>query len=334
MTRHRPAKHLDRYTQEWWYKDGQEAPERFHPGDAKAARWVREETEMDFSFNDGAMIPIQSGQSVSRGWTSATDNKPMGITWHWTAIESLAETRRALGGANATNKGVSSAHYGVGRTFAEGVDRYVGLDNRSWHAGKNQKIRWDGKRSNDQTKATRTTVGVETCNLGYERPGFPARPDWIEAVDTNCKWLMKIQPWTVEQFEMLVAVGKEILARWPHIPPESHHGHHDLCPGYKQDVAGFPFAALLRRIYEDETIVDVWSPLWTTVARQKVLVRLGYDLGPTGADGSWGNLSQRALDKFQADSGAVRVPNWTTFTCRDAYTALKGEGISLAQAVA
>lgn len=289
---------------------------------------------MSFSFSDAAMIPVKSGHSVGKGWTSATSNKPMGVTWHWTAIESLAVTRGVLGGAKATSKGVSSAHYGVGRTFAEGVDRYVGLDNRSWHAGKEQKIRWDGKRSIAGTKASRTCIGVETCNVGYERPGHPASPDWIEAVNTDSKWVMKIQPWPDEQFEMMAAVGKEIVAAWPHIKFLHHHGHHDICPGYKQDVAGFPFAKLLRRIYGDNSIPDVWSPLWTTMARQKVLVRLGYDLGPWGADGSWGEWSQRALDQFQKDCDAVRVPHWTTFTCWDAHNALTKKGSSLAEAVA
>jgi N-acetyl-anhydromuramyl-L-alanine amidase AmpD len=287
-----------------------------------------------FSFSDAAMIPIAPGQSVNRGWTSVTDNKPVGVTWHWTAIESLTATRRALGGADAANKGVSSAHYGVGRTFAEGVDRYVSLKDRSWHAGKEQKIRWDGKKSTEDTKASRTTIGVETCNVGYAREGFPARPDWIEAVNTDCKWVMKIQPWPAEQMEMMVAVGKEIIAQWPHIKPEHHHGHHDICPGYKQDVGGFPFAALLRRIYDDNSIPDVWSPLWTTRARQKVLLRLGYDLGSWGVDGSWGDRSQRALEKFQTDAGAVKVPHWTSFTCRDAYKALQAKGIALTEAVA
>lgn len=288
---------------------------------------------MAFSFNDSAMIPLQSGHSVSRGWTSATGHKPMGVTWHWTAIESLADTRRALGGANATNKGRSSAHYGIGRTFAEGVDRYVALENRSWHAGIEQKIRWDGQRSTNQTKGARACVGVETCNLGYARDGHPAQADWIEAVNTDCKWVMRIQPWTEEQFEMMVAVGKEILDQWPHIRPEHHHGHHDICPGYKQDVGGFPFATLLRRIYNEDTIPDVWSPLWTTVARQKVLIKLGYDLGHWGADGDWGDWSQRALDAFQADCGAVRVPHWTTFTCWNAHHALQSRGTSLTEAV-
>ncbi|MCP4559119.1 MAG: hypothetical protein GY873_13015 [Bosea sp.] len=281
-----------------------------------------------FSFNDH-LIPIAPGQSVSRGWTKATGHKPMGVTWHWTAIESLVDTRRVLGGANATSKGISSAHYGVGRTYAEGIDRYVTLENRSWHAGKEQKLRWDGKKSNDDTKGARACIGVETCNVGYARPGFPARNDWIEAVDTDSISIMKIQPWTAEQFEMMVAVGQEILARWPDIDVRSHHGHHDICPNYKQDVAGFPFAELLRRVYKDDTIPDVWGPFWNTLSRQKALLKLGYDFGPWGADGFWGDWSQRALAQFQRDVGAVEIPYWTTFTCWDMHDAFEKKGFSL-----
>ncbi|MBB2962972.1 N-acetylmuramoyl-L-alanine amidase [Methylobacterium sp. R2-1] len=281
---------------------------------------------MSFTFNDDAIIPLKAGHSVSKGWTSATDHKPMGVTWHWTAIIDLATTRRVLGGENATNKGVSSAHYGIGRTFAEGVDRYVRLDNRSWHAGKEQRLRWDGKKSDGKTKGARACIGIETCNVGYERAGFPAKDDWITAVDTDSKWVMKVQPWTDEQVEMMISVGKEIIARWPHIPHAHHHGHHDICPGYKQDVAGFPFATVLRGIYEDPSIPDVWTVFWSTIARQKALLFLGYDLGPWGADGSWGEWSQRALDQFQNDIGAVRLPYWTSFTCWDMHRAIRARG--------
>lgn len=283
---------------------------------------------MTFSFNNH-LIPLKPGHAVSRGWTTTTGNRPMGVTWHWTAIESLVSTRLILGGNNTVASQVS-AHYGVGRGFAEGVDRYVSLDNRSWHAGINQKLRWDGQPSNNNTKGARACIGVETCNVGYARPGHPAQPDWIRAVDTNCSWEMRIQPWTDEQVAMMIDVGKEIIARWPHIGPESHHGHHDICPGYKQDVAGFPFAEILRGIYNDPSLRDIWSPLWTTVARQRVLIALGFDLGTTKDDGLWGTFSQRALDQFQQSIGAVRIPYWTTFTCRDADLALSSVGLDLA----
>jgi N-acetyl-anhydromuramyl-L-alanine amidase AmpD len=282
---------------------------------------------MAFTFNDH-FVPLTSGHAVSRGWTKTTDNQPMGITWHWTAIESLAGSRSILGGNNTIESQVS-AHYGVGRTFAEGVDRYVSLENRSWHAGINQTLRWDGLPSNNNTKGARACIGIETCNLGYARLGHPAQSDWITAIDTNSSWEMKIQPWTEEQIAMMIAVGREIIQRWPHIGPEAHHGHHDICPGYKQDVAGFPFAEVLRGVYDDLGIRDIWSPLWKTVARQRVLIALGFDLGATKDDGLWGTYSQRALDQFQESVGATRIPFWTTFTCRDADRALLSRGLDL-----
>jgi N-acetyl-anhydromuramyl-L-alanine amidase AmpD len=287
---------------------------------------------MSFRFNDH-FVPYKSGHAVGRGWLKATGYRPMGVTWHWTAIESLSATRRVLGGENTRVSGVS-AHYGVGRSFAEGVDRYVRLEDRSWHAGIEQRLRWDGKRSTNDTKGARACIGIETCNVGYARHGHPAKPDWIEAVDTNSSWSMKIQPWTEEQVEMMIAVGKEILDRWPYITANDHHGHHDICPGYKSDVAGFPFARVLRGIYDDPSIRDVWSPLWTTRARQRVLIALGYDLGQWKDDGSWGNFSQRALAQFQRDCGATVLPFWTSFTCRDADRALSDRGMDLAEVAA
>ena len=187
---------------------------------------------------------------------------------------------------------------------------------------------WDGTRSTEQKKGARACIGIETCNVGYSRPGHPESADWIEAVNTDCKWRMKIQPWTEEQIEMMVHVGKEIVERWPHIKWYHHHGHHDICPGYKQDVAGFPFARVLRSIYDDESIPDVWSPLWTPEARQRILIALGYDLGHWRDDGDWGHFSHRALAQFQSDQGAFIIPHWTTFTNIDAFNEIKNRGLN------
>src|SRR5215208_4044590 len=190
-----------------------------------------------------ALIPIAPGQAVGRGWTSATDNRPVGVTWHWTVTRTLAVCRSVLGGPDAERRGEASAHYGIGRTFAEGIDRYVSIEDRSWHAGINQTLRWDGKELLEgRFKASRTTIGVETVTIGFERPTVPAGADWIQAADPPGKHVMRVQPWTEEQIFMMITVGKEIVARWPGIGVRDHHGHHDICPGYKQDVAGFPFA--------------------------------------------------------------------------------------------
>lgn len=280
---------------------------------------------MSFQFNDH-YIPLTGGHAVGRRWTTATNREPRGVTWHWTALTSLPACRGILGG-NATKTSRVSSHYCVGQTFAEGVDRYVSLENRSWHAGVGQKMRWDGNSSTNKTKGARACIGVETCNVGYARPDHPARSNWIEAVNTDSKWIMKIEPWPEEQFYMMVAVGKEIIERWPNIGWRDHHGHHDICPGYKQDVAGFPFARLLREIYDDASIPDIWSPFWLPKPRQRALIALGYYLGPTKDDGDFGNLSSNALISFQRDAGSFEIPHWTTFTCDKIYHELLDRGL-------
>jgi N-acetyl-anhydromuramyl-L-alanine amidase AmpD len=235
-----------------------------------------------------------------------------------------------LGGANAERKGEASAHYGIGRSFDEGVDRYVSLENRSWHAGINQLYRWDGKALEDPNyKGSRSTIGIETVHMGHATPTFPAQPEWTEAASPSGR-KMRIQPWTEEQVEMMIDVGKEIIDRWPHIGPRDHHGHHDLCPTYKVDVAGFPFARVLRGIYDDPSIPDVWTPLWRTKQRQKALVALGHDLSPWGADGDWGQVSDHALRAFQRNNGMVTDGLWTTFTNWKVHDLLRARGLELA----
>ena len=275
-----------------------------------------------FKLNEKALIPLEPGQAVNRGWIPKLGNRPLGVTWHWTVTRTLAHCRRILGGARAERKGEASAHYGVGRSFREGVDRYVSLENGSWHAGKGQTLRWDGAALTDPDyKGSRSTIGVETVSMGHATETVPAGPGWIEAAAPE-GWSMRVQPWTEEQVVMMVAVGREIVARWPHIRPEDHHGHHDLCPGYKADVSGFPFARVLRGIYDDLAIADVWTPFWTVRGRQRALLALGHDLGPAGVDGKWGPRSNAALRKLQRERGLVENGMWTTFVSRAVHEAL------------
>lgn len=278
---------------------------------------------MAVTIDETHLIPVSSGNAVSAGWSARFGGRPMGVTWHWTATWDLATATRVLGGPDAERKGEASAHYGVGRSLQEGIHRYVSLANRSWHAGKNQTLRWDGaERKLDSDKASRTTVGVEVVHIGFARKGVPAGPDWIEAAAPSGKQEMRVAPWPDAQVDMLVEVGKEIVARFPHIRPEHHHGHHDICPGYKVDPVGFPFARVLRGIYDDPSIPDVWTPYWTVEGRQRALAALGYDLGPTGADGDWGRRSDAALSRFQRDRGLVEDGMWTVWVGRSVHTAL------------
>ena len=116
---------------------------------------------------------------------------------------------------------------------------------------------------------------------------------------------------------MMAAVGKEIIARWPHIGPRDHHGHHDLCPTYKQDVLGFPFARVLRAIYSNEDIPDVWSDVWSLEGRQRSLARLGFYR--YRVDGDWRRRSAAALREFQKAAGLHVNGWWTTWVCWAVY---------------
>ncbi len=286
---------------------------------------------MTFSISDEHLIPLAEGQAVSAGWTAASDRRPLAVTWHWSATWDLAACTRLLGGGAALRRGQASAHCGIGRSFAEGVHRYVALENRSWHAGKNQTLRWDGRALDDRAlRGSRGAIGIETINIGYAREGVPAADDWLAADSPDGRQAMRVQPWTDEQLTMMVAVGKEILAAWPHIRPRDHHGHHDICPGYKVDVAGFPFAELLRRIYDDPSLPDVWTPLWRVRQRQRALSALGFDLGASGADGVWGRRSDAALRSLQRQAGLVEDGFWTSFVHHAAHELCERRGMELA----
>ncbi|NJL29962.1 MAG: hypothetical protein HC897_19745 [Thermoanaerobaculia bacterium] len=129
---------------------------------------------MTIPTNDEPLIPLEPGQAVSRGWTAATDFRPLAVTWHWTATWDLAHCRRLLGGSTAERKGEASAHYGIGRSWAEGIDRYVALENRSWHAGKHQTLRWDGRALDDDAfKDSRTAIGSRPSSNPMAKPRLP-----------------------------------------------------------------------------------------------------------------------------------------------------------------
>ena len=271
---------------------------------------------MTFEISDRYRIPLRPGNAVDRGWRAATGSRPVAVTWHWSATATLRQCSALLGGSDPLRRGVASAHSAVGRSFREGIDRYVSLEDRSWHAGKRQTLRWDGRpcrRADD--KAARTSIGVETVHLGYARPGLPAGADWLRADSTDGRWRMRIQPWTEEQIVMLIAIGREIVARWPHIGPRDHHGHHDICPGYKVDPLAFPFARVLRGIYDDPRIADVWTPFLTVRGRVRALAALGYDPGPAGAGGTWDDRCDAALRRLQSDLDLVPDGRWSTFVC-------------------
>lgn len=269
------------------------------------------------------MIPVVAGAAVSADNWKYSAGRPTSITWHWTATTTRKSCDITLGGEKALRKGEASAHYCVGRSESEGISQYVDLENRSWHAGVGQLLDWTGKQKTNFTTASRVSIGVETVNVGFARDGFPKQDDWIECFSTNGKTKMFVQPWTDEQIDMMVFVGKEIIKKYPNITVFDNHGHMDICPGYKDDCSlAFPFAKVLSGMY-DTDVPDVWSKYRTVLGRQEALIAAGYNLGSAGADGEWGRLSDAALRQFQRDRKLDPNGFWSTFVCWEMHYMLE-----------
>jgi N-acetyl-anhydromuramyl-L-alanine amidase AmpD len=267
-------------------------------------------------FHD-LLLPRVEGEAVSPGWTEATGFRPAGVTWHWTATVDLLGTR-ALLGPGGSRRGQASAHVAIGRDAAEGVDRYVDLADRAWHAGPGQTLAWDGRPSTDATRGSRSTLGVELVHPGYARDDLPDGPDFLDVLTPDHRPL-RVAPWPAAQLDLCVQVGRWIVARCPWLGPDDHHGHCDLCPGHKEDPVGFPFAAVLRRAYDDPSIPDAWTPFHDLAGRRRALRAAGHrpGTGPT-----WTADDDRALRAFQAAEGLTVDGMWTVWVGRAALRRL------------
>lgn len=289
---------------------------------------------MNFHIDESTMIPVASGQAVKSGWEDTPFGRAVGVTMHWAVTATVAGCTKIIGGANATRKGVASAHYCVGRSFTEGTARYVSLANRSFHCQLGQILRWDGQTmGTKQFSGINTTIGIETAHLGFATEAEVGAGRFVVAAAPNGV-PMEVQLWTDEQIDMIIAIGKEIVERFPDIRPRDWHGHHDLAPKRKIDVTGFPFARVLRGVYGDDSIPDVWTVLWDVTARQKALIAVGHPLEQFGADGGFGTESRRALVAFQRDNNMVANGFWSTFTCWKVHDILQARGSTIEEAIA
>jgi N-acetyl-anhydromuramyl-L-alanine amidase AmpD len=208
----------------------------------------------------------------------------------------------------------------VGRTSKEGIDQWVSLEDRSWHAGRGQ-VLTDKHLPVGTETATRTHVGIEVAGRGFsDAPASGRAPEAgmvLAAGDGgDLRWWY---PYPAEQAALVAEAVRGVLLRWPHIRPEDHCGHSDLCPDRKEDPGPlYPYAEIVRLAHglDEERWPDTWAPFRTVEARQRCLRLLGHDPGP--ADGRWGPRSAEALSAWLVSRGRAAVPAWTTWAARAA----------------
>ena len=307
------------------------------------------------------------------------EDGPSAITWHWTAgwnvYGNSDSPTGSLGPDSDAGRSVASAHYSVGRSFdrvthrskkisrREGTVQLVSLDDRSGHAGGDSGgARYvNGARYDNSThQGRRSSVGIEVTyianvvnqaggflhNTTYSDPFVEVTPHQARHPDHRL-----LPTWSLEQIAMCINVGSEILERWDVevLGPRQHHGHHDINPWKKHDPIGFPFARVLRALYPDQIIPDVWGIFWETwSSRARAIENLGYtDAVTDDSDDVWGNGSTNdvQLSAFKTDRNAVRTtvnsnaagahlantghalrvdttgPVWCTFTCWEIHDA-------------
>lgn len=96
------------------------------------------------------------------------------------------------------------------------------------------------------------------------------------------------------------------------LSPDALYGHHDFgkpaCPGF---VLSKFIDDAKKRSVDVESLIPRDAGSW-----QALLVKLGYDIGPAGADGVWGGKSQAGLVKFQQDNGIPATGGWNDRSAR------------------
>ena len=125
------------------------------------------------------------------------------------------------------------------------VYQLVDENRRAWHAGPGKWI--------DRTQVNDQSIGIEIVNKSYCQP--PVEAGEVERGNENC-FFPEYDP---KQIELLIALSKDILARYPDIHPTHVIGHGDVIPQYKIDPGPkFPWQQLaeagIGAWYEDETV--------------------------------------------------------------------------------
>ena len=246
----------------------------------------------------------------------------------------------------------------------EGTVQLVSLDNRSGHSGSGAGT--NGARyvngaayANATHQGRRASVGIEVTYIATVGTIEGARnhtntydDQWVDVVPHRPRSDHDTLPiWSLEQIAMCINVGSEILERWDAevLGPRQHHGHYDINPYRKFDPIGFPYARVLRALYPDQIIPDVWGIFWESwSSRARALENLGYTDAVVGEERQlWNNnsINHLQLTAFKNDRNDVRrtvnsnavgahlantghdllvdtrEPIWCTFTCWEIHDA-------------
>lgn len=171
------------------------------------------------------------------------------------------------------------------------VHRLVDESQRARHAGISY---WGGRQSlND------SSIGIEIVN----KSGCVSRnPDEVEPApeDQDCTFL----DYPEEQFELVVALCKDILARNPDIDAVDIIGHGDVAPNRRVDPGPlFPWKRLYENgvgaWYDDDTLTRYTTQLETYPPEleflQQALNLYGYDLDASGESDKRSRFAVRAF---------------------------------------
>lgn len=248
---------------------------------------------------------------------------PDAICHHYTAGLTLQEARRTVAynpnnPGNKPNRNDASAHFCIGNPDnGEGLDQWVSVCDRSWHAGKGQQLN-KGHKPRGVRVAASTSIGIEVVGLGRDIAG-PKRTQIRAASDDGDYYFWFAYP--EKQVDLIVDVCKAIVkVVYPSmIGPDDHQGHSDYCPGRKDDPGPvYPYVDIIRRVYglTEERYPDWWTPFRTVKTRQRALILLGFDVGKAKDDDRWGKGSADALSSYLASRGMSPIPAFTTGVAR------------------
>lgn len=219
----------------------------------------------------------------------------------------------------------ASAHVVIKRDGT--ITQLAPFNVQTWHTGKSS---WLGRQN-----VNGFAVGIEIVNPGMlEKRGsgyvndlgvkVPGSMDvhWAETKEHGAGYWLS---YTTEQVEAVIALCKGLVAAYPSITWIATH--YLISPGRKIDVNPlFPLAEVRAAVLGGLPTPNVTAAVEGGVrSYQEQLLALGFDLGPTGADGVLGSKTKAAVKAFQKERGLLVDGIVGRDTSAALYAALKAK---------